>query len=161
LISIRQARSEDAATIASILLEASQWAESNGLDMWGPDEISVEAIQPDVDAGLFYLAVVDGEPLGTFKFVLEDLEFWPDHAQGDGAFIHRLAVRRRAAKTGVGTAMIEWAASRARELARPYLRLDCDPRRPRLRAFYVSNAFRHHSDFRSVRYLVSRYEMEL
>jgi GNAT superfamily N-acetyltransferase len=161
LISIRQGHSEDASTIASVLLQASQWAASQGLDMWEPNEISVEVVQPDVDAGVFYVAVIDGEVQGTFKLLLEDPEFWPDHASADSAFIHRLAVRRRVAGAGVGSAMIEWAAGRARELRRKFLRLDCDPRRHRLRAFYVDRGFKHRGDFQSARFLVSRYEMRV
>jgi GNAT superfamily N-acetyltransferase len=114
-----------------------------------------------VDAGVFYVAEVDGEVQGTFKLLLEDPEFWPDLPAPDSVFLHRLAVRRRVAGTGVSTVMIDWACDRAGELRRDYLRLDCDPRRARLRAFYERQSFGHHGDFQSRRFLVSRYERRI
>jgi hypothetical protein len=57
--------------------------------------------------------------------------------------------------------MIACAARRAVSLGRRYLRLDCDPKRTGLRAFYERNGFRLHSEARTGRFLSARYEIDL
>ena len=83
--------------------------------MWRPDETSEEATRPDVMGGLFWLALVDGEPQGTLKFQLSDPEFWPEFKGQDSAFLHRLAVRRALPGSGLSSAMMR---GRQTELAR-------------------------------------------
>lgn len=155
---IRPATSDDIETIGSILQEAARWLEQTGQLMWRDSELLPSRIAEDVRAGLFFLAVLNTEPAGTIKFQLEDSLFWPDVPHSDSAFVHRLAVRRRFAGTGVSTALLNWTAQRARSLNKRYLRLDCEASRPKLRAVYERFAFRHHSDRQVGPYFVSRYE---
>jgi GNAT superfamily N-acetyltransferase len=155
---IREATPADTDEIAAILQEAEDWLRSRGVSMWLPAELRLDRLREDVAAGMHFLAEVDGEVAGTLRFQLEDEEFWPDEPHGESAFVHRLAVRRRFAGAGVGDALLGWAADRARALGRSYLRLDCDRHRPRLRAFYERNGFRHHSDRQVGPHLVARYE---
>jgi GNAT superfamily N-acetyltransferase len=118
-------------------------------------------VTPDVDAGLFFLARVGAEAQGTVKFLLSDWSFWYDVPEGESAYIHRLAVRRAAAGTGLSTAMLRWAADRARGLGLRYLRLDCDPRRTKLCSFYEARGFQKHSDLRWGGFVVVRYQLDL
>jgi GNAT superfamily N-acetyltransferase len=89
---------------------------------------------------------------------LSDPEFWPEEPPEDSTFIHRLAVRRQYAGTGVSSALIDWAVERTRSLGRHYLRLDCDALRPRLREFYERHGFVFHSEIEVGPYRVTRYE---
>ena len=157
-ISIRQAAPCDLEIVSGILLEAAQWLNDTGKPMWRDDELEPERITSDVTAGLFFLAESDGEAAGTVKFQLEDPKFWPDVFRGNSTYIHRLAVRRDFAARGVSTALLEWAVVQTHVLRRRFLRLDCDARRPRLRAVYERFAFRHHSDRQVGPYYVARYE---
>ncbi len=119
------------------------------------------ACDGEVAAGQFFIADVDGEAAGAVQFQLEDQLFWPDLTRDDSAFIHRLVVRRRYRGLGVSTALMQWAVSRARELGKRYLRLDCDANRPKLRTLYERFGFQFHS-FRQVgAYYVARYEYQL
>jgi GNAT superfamily N-acetyltransferase len=77
------------------------------------------------------------------------------------AYVHRLAVKREFAGGGVSTALLRWAAERARSLGKKYLRLDCEASRPKLRAVYERFGFRHHSDRQVEPYFVSRYEYDV
>jgi GNAT superfamily N-acetyltransferase len=95
------------------------------------------------------------------KFQLDDPLFWPDASQGEAAYVHRLAVRRRYAGSGLSTELLRWAVDRTRALGRLYLRLDCAASRPRLRAIYERFGFRYHSDRQVGPYLVSRYEYDV
>ncbi|NOT28550.1 MAG: GNAT family N-acetyltransferase [Acidobacteria bacterium] len=159
-ITIRKAAPGDVADVAGILSEAAQWLERAGMGMWRADELTRERVSKDVNDGLFYLAEV-GQLVGTLKFQLSDVEIWPDVPDGDSAFVHRLAVRRAFAGQGVSTAMLTWAATRAAEVNRHLLRLDCEASRARLRAVYERFGFRHHSDRQVGPYFVSRYELDV
>lgn len=147
--------------VSDILREAARWLEQSGRPLWQDDELLPSRIAADVDAGLFFVAECDGDVAGTVRFQLEDMLFWPDVSQDQSAFIHRLAVRRRFAGGRVSSALLQWAALRARSLGRGFLRLDCEASRPRLRAVYEQFGFRHHSDRQVGPYFVSRYEYDV
>src|SRR5271157_758563 len=158
--SIRQAMPQDAENVIGILGEAARWLEQRGMAMWRDDELLPGRTVADINAGLFFVAEWEGLAAGVVKFQLEDSLFWPDVPRSQSAFVHRLAVRRQFAGGGVSSALLRWAAERARSLGRDYLRLDCEASRPRLRAVYERFGFRHHSDRQVGPYLVSRYEFE-
>ena len=158
---IRPATRQDTGTVANVLCEAARWLEQGGMGMWRTDEVLPIRITADVDAGLFFVAECDGVTAGVVKFQLEDGLFWPDVAQAESAFVHRLAVRRQFAGLGISSALLSWAVGRARSLGRSYLRLDCEASRPKLRAVYERFGFIHHSDKQVGPYFVSRYEYRI
>jgi GNAT superfamily N-acetyltransferase len=160
-ITIRQAGADESATVANILQEAADWLTHSDMPLWRDSELEAERIAADVGAGLFFLVEKCGEATGTVKFQLEDAFIWPDISEPDAAYVHRLAVRRRYAGTGLSTAILRWAVARTRELGRPYLRLDTDAARPRLRAVYERFGFVHHSDRQAWVYFVARYEYDV
>jgi GNAT superfamily N-acetyltransferase len=165
-LAIRVAEAHEVGDVCSILLEAAGWQREIGTAMWLPEMLGPDRVGPDVAAGLFVLARSGGEPAGTFKFQLSDPRFWPELEGDDSAFVHRLAVRRKFAGRGVSTAMLEWAEDRARSLGRSYLRLDCDARRPRLRAVYERHGFALHDETRVMGesgqiFETARYELRL
>jgi GNAT superfamily N-acetyltransferase len=135
---IRQAMPEDAESVADILKEAARWLERSGMSLWQQDELNAVNIAEDVTLGLYFLAVDKGCAVGTLRFQLEDPTVWPDALPQQATYIHRLAVRRRYAGTGLSTILLRWAVDRTRALGRKYLRLDCVATRPRLRGVYES-----------------------
>jgi len=160
-VRMRQATREDVAIVSSVLLEAATWLERRGIPLWRDDELAPELVKADVEAGAFWIAEVDGVPAGVLRFHLVDPEFWPDVPEGESAFLHRIAVRRRFAGGSVSSALLSWARDRVRELGLRYLRLDCEASRPPLKAIYERFGFRHHSDRQVGQYLVSRYEIDV
>lgn len=160
-LSIRQATLPDIDTVAEILSEAALWLQESGMAMWRQDELLPSNIASDIHAALFFLAVCDGEPAGTIQYQFEDPVFWPDVAQDDSVFVHRLAVRRRFAGGEVSSALLHWAIARTHALGRRYLRLDCEASRPRLRAIYERLGFRFHSERLVGPYFVARYEYDV
>jgi GNAT superfamily N-acetyltransferase len=157
-IDVRLAAAVDVDTVSSILLEAANWLEERDMSMWRANELCPERITKDVREGLFFLGELTGEPAGTIKFQLSDVEFWPDVPENESAFIHRLAVRRRFAGGAVSGALLSWAVERTATIGRRYLRLDCEASRARLRAVYERFGFQHHSDRQVGPYFVARYE---
>jgi GNAT superfamily N-acetyltransferase len=160
-ISIQPATPDDLEEVSAVLREAARWLEETDKRMWRDNELLPANIAADVTAGLFFIAVCDGETAGVVKFQLEDPLFWPDIPQKESAFVHRLAVKRQFAGTGVSSALLNWAVARAKSLGKNYLRLDCEASRPRLRAVYERFGFRHHSDRQVGAYFVSRYEYRI
>jgi GrpB-like predicted nucleotidyltransferase (UPF0157 family) len=158
---IRQATPEEVDVVADILKEAARWLEQAGMPLWREDDLEPARIIPDVNSGLFFLAEDSGEFAGTVKFQLDDPVFWPDARPQEAAYIHRLAVRRRYAGTGLSTLILRWAVERTRMLGRRYLRLDCAASRPRLSAVYERFGFQYHSDNQVGPFLVSRYEYDV
>ena len=158
-ISVRQALPADAATVDGMIREAAAWVDALGVVMWEDGELDAGRIRADVTRGMFFLAVIDGEPAGAIRFQLEDALFWPDRPAGEAAFVHRLVVRRAFKGRGVARALLEWAMGHARAEGRALLRLDCDADRPKLRALYESCGFTLHSYKQVGPYYVSRYEI--
>jgi len=168
----RQASPADTDTIHRLLLEASEWVDAlpppsraetgePRTRMWEAGELQRDAVEREVSAGQFYVAEVGGRTAGAIRFQTEDLLFWPDIPQHDSAFVHRLVVSRAFKGAGVSTALLQWAADRARTLGRAWLRLDCDNNRPRLKALYERCGFQLHSCRQVGPYYVARYQLPL
>ena len=157
-VNIRHATHRDSNVVSDILREAARWLDQSGMSLWREDELQSERIAADVAGGLFVIAQCSGDAAGVMRFQLEDAVFWPDVPQGEAAYIHRLAVRRRYSGTGLSTELLRWAVEHTQRLGRQYLRLDCEASRPRLRAIYESFGFSHHDDRQVGPYFVSRYE---
>jgi GNAT superfamily N-acetyltransferase len=160
-LQIVQAQPEQIPLIQSILAEAAGWLEERGQALWRPDEISVESIAASFAEGISFVAFVDGESAATLRFQLSDPQCWPELIEPDSAFIHRLAVRRAFAGTGLSSTLLRWSGDRARLLGRRWLRLDCEAHRQRLRAFYESNGFRFHSETTVGPLFLARFEREV
>jgi GNAT superfamily N-acetyltransferase len=160
-VAVRQATPADAPIVGELLREASRWVDALGVVMWDEGELDMAGIAREVGDGQFFLAEVDGVVAGAIRFQLEDLLFWPDIAQHDSAFVHRLVVARAFKGQGVSTALLEWSVEHARALGRRFLRLDCDADRPKLKALYERFGFRLHSYRQVQSYYVARYEYPL
>ena len=66
--------------------------------------------------------------------------FWPNAMPGEALYVHRLAVRRAHAGTGLARCLLDWSADEARRHGCRFLRLDTELR-PRLLALYEAAAF--------------------
>lgn len=158
---VRIATAADVDSVADILAEASAWADTRGAKLWQIDELNAQRIAAEVSRGLFFVVFANDEPAGTFKFQLDDPEFWPDDPGPHAAYVHRLAVRRRFAGGRVSAEMMASAVTRASASRRRVLRLDCDSERSSLRGVYERFGFAFHS-FRQVGpYHVARYEYSI
>ena len=96
---------------------------------------------------------------GVMKFELEDAHFWPEVPAGTSAFIHKLAVRRAWSKKGVSGELLSYARTRARNLGRTHLRLDCVADRQGLRNLYERFGFALHSVIQIGAASHARYEL--
>ena len=127
-IQFRQAESGDVDVVSAVLTDAAAWLEARGMGMWRASELTPAEILEDVSEGLFFLAEHAGQPVGTMKFQLSDVLFWPDVPQDEAAFIHRVAVRREFAGGTVSSALLSFASQRTRSLGRRFFGSIAKPR---------------------------------
>ena len=137
---VRLAASSDAAAIAEVLREgAAKMAASSGSG-WADDEISLERIADWIVAGEAVVAQRGGDIIGFMLLQWSDPIFWPEHHDAKAGYLHKLAVRRRAAGADVPAALVSWAVQQAKKVGRTALRLDCGPW-PSLCALYERLGF--------------------
>ena len=129
--------------------------------LWRHDELDIALVNDDVNTALFWIAEVGGEPAGVMRLQRTDPDFWPDVPEGESAFLHRIAVRRRFAGSGISSVLRRFACDHARALGLKYVRLDCEASRPALKKIYEQFGFTYRDDRQVGPYLVSRYELEL
>src|ERR1700722_14896828 len=90
----------DIKTACAIMIEAADWLKATGQPLWRPEYLTPDKVVTAPDIPL-YLARIDGDPSGTFLLQPEDPAFWPDAKPGEALYLHKLAVRRQAAGSGL------------------------------------------------------------
>lgn len=135
-----------------ILEEASSWAASIGHGVWEPGAFrdtrgrDYRAVRTSAERGQLYLADL-GQKRAVATMTLQPLDpiFWPEAAD-DALYVHKLAVRRSLAGTGMGKMFIQWADDKAVQAGKKYVRLDTRRDNPVLRSYYEAMGFTHVGD---------------
>ena len=124
----------------SIMREAAQWLNDKKEPMWSFDELNRDVLRNPAQE--FIVMYGDNsESIATLLLSYEDNFFYPDIPRDTSGFIHKLAVRRKYAGKGLTNRLIEYAVSICKEKGIASIRLDCDPHRKKLCAFYESFGF--------------------
>jgi GNAT superfamily N-acetyltransferase len=118
---------EDASEVAEVLQEAARWITTWRSQLWDPALVGEAFVTPIIAQGQMLTARTGRRIAGVMIMLPEDPHFWPDRPPGEAVYLHKLAVRRAYAGTGVPTALMEHAAGLASAQDRRLLRLDCDP----------------------------------
>lgn len=158
---IRQAEPNEAKLVADVLSSAAASLAEKGKALWGLAEVNEGAVKEHVRAGMYYIAFDDEEPVGVFRFELEDRMFWPEVTDSSSAFIHKIAVYPHEQGRDIAHALLSYACELARQHDRRFLRLDCINGRPKLRAIYERFGFNHHSVKNLGNQLFDRFEFEI
>ena len=124
----------------SMLEGAARWMLRRGIDGWSPSSFSRRRIADLIEGGEVYLAVLDGQPVGTFALQWSDRETWGD-VPDDAGYVHGLAIRRDFAGMGLGREMLRLAEHMVFRAKREYLRLDCVAENEALNAYYLRAGF--------------------
>jgi hypothetical protein len=156
---IRVATPSEAKLVSDILTEAAARLEGRGIPLWSREQVSLAAISPDVQTGLYYLAWTGPVAVGTMRLTISDPVFWPEAIPGEALYLHRLAVRRAAAGGRASSRLLRWASAHATAVGARYLRLDCEASRHRLRGVYERFGFQYHSERVVRRAVVARYQL--
>ena len=156
---IRAAVLAEVTIVSEILTEAAVWLRERGMPLWAPHEVSASCVAPEVQAGLYFLAWSGSAAVGTMQLTPSDPVFWPEAAQGEALYLHRLAVRRAVAGGVVSSGLLRWAVGHAAACGVRYLRLDCEASRPSLRRVYERFGFSFHSERTVGPFVVARYQV--
>ena len=139
---IRAARPNELEVVEGLLIEASKWLASRGIDQWQypphRDRI-VRAIRQ----GECFLAFHGTQPVGTIQVDdYADPEFWTeeDHPE-DALYVHRMAVSRSAAGKEVGAMLLDWASRRVAAMGKSLLRLDAWKTNFEPHRYYLNQGF--------------------
>ncbi len=116
-----------AAQAVALLIRVAGWAETMGPRMWTAEDFPVDRYVDHARAGELIGAIRDGQLVACMLLQARDPIFWPEAAEGEALYIHKLAVDRGAAGAGLGAAMIGWAGDVARDRGVLALRLDTLP----------------------------------
>jgi GNAT superfamily N-acetyltransferase len=130
---IRKTQATDLAAVMALFDEARGTIAALGIDQWQNGYPSEDVVREDIALARAYAVTDGGELCGTFVLI-EDGEVTYDRIYdghwrtGDEATdylaIHRVAISVRMRGKGISTALIEYAAQRARALSRRSLRID-------------------------------------
>jgi GNAT superfamily N-acetyltransferase len=153
--------------VLGLLDEAAAWLQAQGISQW-PERFESSWVEDAIHRGETWLVQVGRTISATVTLDWSD-PVWSDVA-GNAAYLHRMAVRRRA--SGLGAVILAWAAGIACQHGRKALRLDCVASNDRLRAYYEAAGFVYRDDVAVAgapgqrldtgpATLVSRYELQL
>lgn len=137
-----------AVTEADIVDVATMWTRSaerlrdRGLDQW-QYPVKWENIRRTVAHGTCWLVTdTDGRAIGTITVEPIADPYWLPSGDPDNAlYIHRMVVDDGARGTELGSALLDWAARRARKAGRSWLRLDAWKSNPGLHRYYLDRGF--------------------
>lgn len=146
---IGQAQEENTKAILALLLDTAKWLRSKGSTQWsallnGEDSHDTAGA---IKRGDVFVAKAGEETSGIVILMRQpsewDYRLWGDAAYPeDGAiYLHRLAINRRFAKSGLGKEILRWADSGIRFEGKDVVRLDCIADNLTLNEFYSQNGY--------------------
>lgn len=140
---IEQAKPDELRVVIGIIDEVAAWLHAKGVTQQWPSPTPksfVEFMETQIARGDVYLARIDGDAIGTFRFDWTDVDLWQDDPDG-GGYVHSFAIRTRAHGKGVGAVMMAWAKRHVRERGKKFLRLDCWGGNEPLKRYYAGLGF--------------------
>jgi N-acetylglutamate synthase-like GNAT family acetyltransferase len=140
-IIIKQAGIIDIPIIESILFNAANWLDEMNQPLWNVNNLKWESLSKHFQINNFYIAYLNDEPAGCMAIIDDDPFFWGSIPKGESLFVHKLAVKKSAKKSGVSNALINYFKEKGKEAQVKSLRLDTHALCPKLRAFYENQGF--------------------
>lgn len=139
---VRPAGRAESETVVEMLRTATRARPDGG--PWGE---KFPEVAPRIARGELYLALRDGEAVGTFQLTWRDPVIWgADGLDGQAGYVHRLAVLPSGSGRGLGAAMLDEAARLTKRHGRTLLRLDVEAGNAGLRRYYERLGFTHVRD---------------
>ncbi|MGO4111287.1 GNAT family N-acetyltransferase [Paenibacillus sp. YAF4_2] len=140
-ITIRNIHDTELNTFVEVLTEGARWIAKNNVPMWDEADLTLDQLLHSLTIDNVYAAIIGGEFAAVMILQEEDSFFWPEDLSNDSLYLHKLCIRRKYAKSGLSSSMLEFAKNRAHDLHKSYLKLDCASDRPSLRQLYEQHGF--------------------
>lgn len=144
-----QARTEDAAEITALLQEIARWLRSKGSTQWSAllEGKDAHGTTDAIERGEVFVFRADTE-IAAIVILMKQPSAWDERLWGerahaaDGAlYLHRLAIRRKYAKLGLGAAILNWCRTGVQADGKHLIRLDTLATSAPLNALYSSNGY--------------------
>ena len=143
-VCVRQAVTEDdIVEVAEMWNRSAAWLRRKGLDQW-QYPVKWENIRRTAANGTLWLVTTtsDGQAIGTITVESKVDPYWlPSDDPEDALYIHRMVVDESARGSELGSALLDWAAQRARRAGKSWLRLDAWKSNPALHQYYIDRDF--------------------
>jgi len=142
-VRVRQARTEnDIVEVAEMWNRSAAWLRRRGLDQW-QYPVKWENIRRTAANGTLWLVTTnDDRAIGTITVESRADPYWlPCDDPEDALYIHRMVVDDDARGSELGSALLDWAAGRARQAGKSWLRLDAWKSNPALHQYYLNRGF--------------------
>ncbi|MEK3707544.1 GNAT family N-acetyltransferase [Paenibacillus sp. FSL R7-0198] len=144
-----QAKPEDTEDVMSLLVETAEWLQSQGSSQWnallkGEDSHDTAGAIRRGDVFVFKKgADVAGMVILLVQPSPWDIHLWGSkaHAEDGAIYLHRLAIRRKYAQSGLGRSILQWSSSGIHFEGKHTFRLDCGASNATLNAFYARNGY--------------------
>jgi ribosomal protein S18 acetylase RimI-like enzyme len=144
---VAKATEADRQEIDGLLLETARWLESKGSKQWAAllDGDDIHGTREAVAAGNVFVVRRESELAGMVILFPEpttwDAELWEKEEARKAVYLHRLAVARKFAGSGLGSQILEWAMTGLQFEDREVMRLDCMAEVGALDKFYRKHGF--------------------
>lgn len=127
----------------AIMREVAAWGRGQGLRVW-PDTwlARSELITPEAGPECFYVGEVSGQAACAFILQWSDREYWPQAAEGEAGYLHKLCVRREFAHQGMTGRVVEELNKLCQRRGAQYLRLDTGAQEETVKRIYLNAGFR-------------------
>jgi len=140
-LTIQRATPDDIPAVLEIL----NWGVKNKIrrgDLaWGENSIEASAIEPFIANGTAYLALLDGQIIGTLMLGWQDDINWGKQQQA-ACYLQRFAVAAGFSGQNIGGQILDLVASTVKEQGNlSSIRLVCPSGNPKLRAYYEKQGF--------------------
>lgn len=146
---------DTAAEASELLVGIARWLRGNGSRQWsglldGEDSHGLDEAVRRGEAILFRDGMdgpgrEKGRPAGLVLLLRQpgawDRELWGEQGHEPYVYLHRLAVSRAYAGSGLGRAILRWAREQAVHPGKKAIRLDCIAGNPKLEALYASAGY--------------------
>jgi GNAT superfamily N-acetyltransferase len=142
-VHVRQALTEDdIVEVAAMWTRSAAWLLSKNLDQW-QYPVKWDNIRRTVADGTCWLVTDrDGRAIGTITVEFKADPYWDLSDGPDNAlYVHRMVVEADARGGELGSALLDWAARRARQAGKSWLRLDAWKSNPALHQYYLDRGF--------------------
>ncbi|GAA0392039.1 GNAT family N-acetyltransferase [Paenibacillus motobuensis] len=148
-LTIVQAKPADTEAVAALLVQTAEWLRSRGSSQWNgllAGEDSHNTTGAILNGDVFVCK--SGTDIAGMVILLQqpsewDRRLWESKAyDGDGAlYLHRLAISRKYASTGLGSSILKWCKDGIRFEGKDKIRLDCIADNAALNTFYSKNGY--------------------
>lgn len=136
---ITNATTNDLVAIYQLFEEAIQFQKKHNYIGW--NNYDKEFIKNDIQNGLLFKLVNEGEIICIFSICYKDELIWREKEKGDALYLHRVVVNQQFKGERTFQQVLDWAMQFAQEKKLQYIRIDTWAKNEKIIAYYKTYGF--------------------